>query len=293
LARYGFAPDADTTAAAAAQHAMILDVSHERWQSETLQILRGAKVSQALGWLLEVGVLGDYMPEVAALAALPTAWASGGGRGHRLSEALAVVELLPADQPLWRLVGLLSCLRDDPAEAAEAADRVMARLRCSNHDRALVGAVVRSRDALAAATPPTRVETRRLLIALGAFADPLLAVAEARAAAAGGEQNILTQRNLTTLRQHHADLLRDLGGADLLAPRLPSGLGHLLASPPLSLPRGPALRQVMDWLLSQVLTERLPNPPSAAACLAAAQSWRDHGDRDLPLGWIPPPEAPP
>jgi hypothetical protein len=301
IARFGFSPDADTTAAAAAQHATILDVSRERWQMETLQILRGGRVAPALHWLLQVGVLADYLPEVAALAAQPSALTAHGGASHggpspagerpsRLDDALAVVELLPQADPLCRLAGLLCGLDPHPPAAAAAADAILAGLRFSNSDRALLTTLITHRDALCAATP-ARADVRRLLIEVGDAAPALLALTGALAAARGGEVNVLAQHNLSCFAQHRDALLRDLGHPDLLTPKLPTGLGALLNAPPLNLPRGPLLRRVMDWLRDEVLFERLPNPPSAEACVAAAPAYFRGSPDDLPQGWAPPDEA--
>lgn len=136
-----FALDPATEAAVAGALPSLAKVSRERVRVELMKLLAGPAAGRALEIGARTGILGQVLPELAAVA-----------------PAIARVEAAPADAVVRTAALLLDLLPD-------AVDGALRRLTCSNADRERVVALVRAVPALEAA--PSDAELRRLLARTG------------------------------------------------------------------------------------------------------------------------------
>jgi tRNA nucleotidyltransferase (CCA-adding enzyme) len=134
-------------------------VSAERIREEWNKTLIARAPSRGFAVMFEHGLLAITAPEIAALSQRSIA-------GHdNLSLALRRVDLCPA-RPELRLAALLGDLHEDAANAADAADVFLARLRYSNAERKWITRLVRH-QALPISMPLTDADLRRWLRHVG------------------------------------------------------------------------------------------------------------------------------
>jgi poly(A) polymerase len=206
FARYGQPPaDAEALAACGAAAPELRRLSGERTQAEMVKLLGSPEPLPALRLMAATGVLGEVIPGPVAL--------------KRLTR---LIELAPGSEPLVRLAALL---RPPPADRTAAA-KVVDRWRMSKRDaERLLALTADPLPELRASSPERARQLHRLgaeryadlvrIAAADASRDPVAALAEALAAAAGWEPRRLP-----------------LGGNDILALGVPAGprVGALLAA---------------------------------------------------------------
>jgi len=225
-ARFGFAVDGATATAARALAPHLELVSAERIREELCRLLCAPKP----GAWLEEQVCAVILPELSAAV---------------LDARRRVVDAAPPDLPV-RLAALLSPLGEGGART------VLRRLRCSNALTNETAVLIRECALVPEPEPAERcVQARRLL---GRLDLPdlrrltALCAAERPAEAAAFEG--LTREGEKQTAQNACCRVSQLAvnGGDLLA---------------LGIPAGPQVRKILEALLEQVITGRLPNERKA------------------------------
>lgn len=234
-ARFGFAVDPATDAAARALRGRLRCVSTERILEELSKLLCAPRP----GLWLQPEIVETLFPELEPLR-LP----------QQFGQVRQAVDTVPPELPV-RLAALLH-----PLDVA-AAQTVLRRLRCSNALRKETLCLLGEQTLLPAQEPQARrVQARRLLgrlepetlRSLTALCSALRPEEAPDLAALQAEAEALDRQNVCCRVGQLA-----VDGRDLMA---------------LGIPAGPGLRRVLDELLEQVVTETLPNEQEAL--LAAA-----------------------
>ena len=236
-ARFGFAIDPATEAAARGLCRHLDCVSVERIEEELSRLLAAPRP----GAYLEPAVFAAVLPELSEA---------------QLLAARPVVDACPAgmDALPVRLAALLAPL------GAEGTRRVLRRLRCSNACIQQTALLVEEQGLCPAGEPEAqRLQAKRLLGRLGLTAlGRLTALCAAQSPGRAADFAALYRQ---------AELLAQQGVCCQVSQLAVNGRDLLAAG----VPAGPGLRRVLDALLEQVMQETLPN--RREELLAAAEGF--------------------
>lgn len=218
--------DPGTARAALEERARLACVSAERIWQELYKLLAAPRPAR---WM-PPEILGQILPELDCA-----------GQPARYAESLRIVDALRPD-PLTRLAALLA-----PA-GAEAAEKALARLRCSNAQAGEICTLVQE-SGLALGQAPARLTARRLLARLDAGTTRrLLALRQAQTGQEGFAQTAAALEELLAEGACCRVSQLAVDGRDLL---------NLRVKP------GPALGRLLTGALNQVIEEKLPNERAA------------------------------
>lgn len=242
-ARFGFAIEENTYAAAVALRGKLSCVSGERIREELMKLLE----TKTPGAYLPHEIVCEIVPEMARIPR------------DAYDKMLRAVDSLKNDAEL-RLAALLSPLCS--AGDTGAAQAVMKRLRCSNHTLVRVSAAVAGAlDAYAEGDDALRVRARRMLgqIGLEAIEDIGMLSREICWEEDGRRIARLAAYAREAKAQGLCCSIRELAvtGADLMRA--------------LRMKPGPGIGKVLSRLLDAVIEERLAN--EREALLSAAKEW--------------------
>lgn len=248
------------TASALRAAAVHLDgLSAERVREELWKVLSAEKPSRSLDLYADFGALDPWYREVSLAA------------GSRWAEATGAIDALHPGRPLLRVVRLLLCAGEEPAEVGEKSETLLRRLKFSN-------AEVRRATHLATHYWPLvhpadgSATIREWLHTVGTdHCRDLFRLHFAGARAAGSEES---QRALAyTWRRVHEELVQ---GAPVTVAQLAVDGSDLLE---LGLPRGPIVGLMLDELLAQVIES--PDRNDREVLLESARALIEMGGLDL------------
>ncbi|HEX2767252.1 MAG TPA: CCA tRNA nucleotidyltransferase [Candidatus Limnocylindria bacterium] len=271
-ARFDFEIEPATAAALTENAGHVAELSAERVRDELLRLLADPVIrpSAALARWEEIGILEILLPELAALRGV----AQGKPLpGDALDHSLRTADVLPPDDPILRLAGLLHDVGKAPTEAdghfighervgATLAGAVMRRLRFGSPEIARVERLVRHHMFGYDATW-TDAAVRRFIRRVGAdLLDDLFALRAADNAASG-----VVEPEVGGL-----DELRRRTEAERAAPAVGGGLaidGTVLQQA-LDIPPGPEIGRLLDRLTEAVIDDPRLNEPERLVALARA-----------------------
>jgi poly(A) polymerase len=290
IAQLGFAPTPELTAAVRSEAATIQRISHERWLVEMDKLLLGEHAVDALEFLRATGLLGELLPEVAALVGLHGDVEDAAGPRHKdlWAHTLQVVSQTPAT-PTLRWVALVHDVGKADTRAFDDAGRatfhgheevgathfaeIARRFRFDRERARAVGATI----ALHGLVPSYRAEwtgaaVRRLVRRAGSELDELLAFARADLTTRFAEKRAAAEGRVDHLEAR----IRAMEAAHALRPVLPRGLGHAVMGH-MGVPPGPAVGRAVARIEAACLDGALPAEPSVEDCLAYLTA-SDHSD---------------
>ncbi len=193
LARLNFSVANEATRAAQFSAGTVLDVSHERWFAELDGLLRASYVSAGLKWLVETGVLGLLLPEIAVMLGSARTitslsgdmGASSGASANLLDQtAELVMEASKRHTNVWSAflcrTGFVHTTNGVWAEqvSQSLADSILTRLKVSNAFREQTLRLMRPLPAGA----PTKRDVREIAQCLQADLPDWFALLEAKCA---------------------------------------------------------------------------------------------------------------
>jgi poly(A) polymerase len=262
MSQLGFAAAPEVREAVVEHAGDILTVSRERWKQELDRLLCGEQAPAGLSFLAQTGLLSFLLPDLHAMLLL-----TGKPQGRLHSKdiwehTLKVVEGAPRRGPV-RWAALLHDVAKPQTRTerhgevhflhhaelgAEIFDGIAERLRFGRDERRRV------RFLIAAHLRPnlyqkswTDSAVRRLAEDAGDYLEDLLALSKADITSANPSRVAAGLANVNAL----GDRIETLRAAEALAPKLPKGLGTLIAER-FGLELGPRIGELRDALLEAI-----------------------------------------
>ena len=253
-ARLDFTPTEETTRAATECAPWLQSISHERWKAELDKLLVAPHPGTGLRWLRATGALPEVLDEASPLLA-----------GAALDHWLSGLATLPRqDNDLFlRWASLLlgaATAQSDPTRASTwptvtarqaMTEAVADRLKWSNEERAVIGALLALPFGVREAEAVSDLELRRWV-----------AATEPHVAAQCSLLAALTPATERAALDPFLARVAALQGSNSPVPRLPQGFGRLLIQT-LALSPGPAVGEAVDAVRDAIVDGILPNGAEA------------------------------